>query len=283
MTISNKIINYTGHLINLLENIKGIDKFLLINDKLRTKLFLKAKHFLTTETISKHKVKITDNIVVKLRNGRCGNGIYFFKPGEKIPDKYFNNDNYFFEKYCEGTNYRVILYKNKIITIFERIIPTVVGNGKDSITVLVEKINKTRSSKNKIKLLVNNKNRIPYKGEIIKCNNLCNYSTGGTVKSVPIELINSKFKYEFIRLSKYLKLNIVSIDLIANNITSDKKNNNFYINELNFSSDWDMSYELNDKFSFLSKFLILKWIFYLFLINKIILQICVILNMKRIK
>ena len=137
---------------------------------------------------------INDYVVVKPISGKRGNGIHFFKPGEKVPLKYVEDDNYFFERYAFGTNYRIIIYYSEIITIFERIIPTVVGNGKDSVMNLVYVINETRSSKNLIILDSQiDDTYIPKLKETIQCNNLCNYTTGGS-KNYRLKFNSIKYK-----------------------------------------------------------------------------------------
>ena len=276
-----KVINLVGYIINILSNNLNIAKYFLIKDKSKTIKFLKSRNFPTTERIEKKSVLINDYVVVKPNSRGSGNGIHFFKPGKKVPLKYVEDDNYFFERYAFGTNYRIIIYKGEIITIFERTIPNVVGNGKDSVRKLVNVINKTRSSKNSIILDSQiDDTYIPKLKETINCNNLCNYSTGGGVKNIDLSSIPSNTKDVFVKLSKDIGLPIFSIDLIATDITREiKMQDSFCINELEYCNDWDVNYILRDKFYFLSKYLVVKWILYIIILKKV----CNILYVKRAK
>ena len=73
---------------------------------------------------------------------------------------------------------------------------------------------------------------------------------------------------------------IFSIDLIATDITREiKMQDSFCINELEYCNDWDVNYIMRDKFYFLSKYLVVKWILYIIIVKKV----CDILNAKRVK
>lgn len=269
---NDKVINCIGYVINILSNNKNISKYFMINDKTKTINFLKSRNFPTTERIEKKSEISNEYIVAKPNNGKCGKGIHFFKPGKKIPDKYVQDDNYIFEKYVLGTNYRIVLYKNSIITVFERIKPTVIGNGKESIKELIKTINNTRSPKNLIILDSNiDDTCIPSLNEKIQCNNLCNYSTGGTVKNIDLKSIPLNTQKIFVKLSKNIDLTIFSIDLIASDITQIlHTQQTFCINELEYCNDWDVHYIMKDKFYVLSKYLILYWVLNIIIIITII-------------
>ena len=142
-------------------------------------------------------------------------------------------------------------------------------------------INKTRSSKNSIILDSQiDDTYIPKLKETINCNNLCNYSTAGGGKNIDLSSIPSNTKDVFVKLSKDIGLPIFSIDLIATDITREiKMQDSFCINELEYCNDWDVNYILRDKFYFLSKYLVVKWILYIIILKKV----CNILNVKRVK
>lgn len=255
------LINQIGYFINLLENICDIRLFFIIKDKEKTKSLLQKLNYPTTITIGKHNIDIRDFIVCKPINGKCGKGIFFSDEYDEVPQKYLDNSNYFCERFEWGRHYRIHMYKNRIIAIIERIIPEITGDGKQTIQEIVLLENKKRSKKNNILLDVKDKNYIPYLGEVIKCNRLCNYSTGGKAKIIDLNNIPIKTKQLFLQLSKDLKLNIFSIDLIATDINLDiEQQKTFRINELEYLNDWDINFLLKDNFYKLAQFLIIKWL-----------------------
>ena len=267
-----KTINTIGKFVNIINN-KKIKKLIMIQNKIQTNKYLISKNIPTTKII-KNKSELKEKyIVAKPYNGSRGNGIFFSKSGQQITYKYLIDGNYFFEEYEEGNNYRLVLYKNNIITAFQRICPSITGNGQDSIKTLVNNENKKRNYNNIIKLDTNlNTNYIPKKGEIIKCNNTCNYSRGGKIKTIDLKLIPQETKNLFIKLSRDLKLKIISADIIATDITKEiNKQITFCVNELEYCNDWNIHYRLKDEFKNLSKHLLLK------LLSNIIIIIIVIL------
>ena len=266
-----EIINFIGHCVNLLENNINIFKFFIIKDKIKTKQLLSSFNYPVTVSIDRHRIKESDYVVCKPYNGKEGKGIYFYKPGISVPSRYLNDKNYFFEKFEIGKHYRIILYKNKIITIFERIIPTVIGDGKHTVNQLVDTINRHRLKINKIVLHIDDINYIPELNEIIQCNNMCNFSTGGTVKTICIDFVPFKTRELFEQLSKDIQLNFFSIDLISTDIKLDiAKQKTFVINELEYCFDWDVNYILKDEHYFLGNYLILKWILYFIIIERLV-------------
>ena len=267
-------LNLVGHLVNILENNYHLSLLLVTKDKLKTKGLLDKLNYPTTTTIDKNNVSISDYVVCKPINGKCGQGIYFFRPTKVVPAKYLEDNKYFCERFEEGQHYRIIMYHNEIISIIERIIPTVVGDGHQTVKKLVEVENTTRIAKNKILLSVEDKDYIPDVGEVVQCNNLCNFSTGGTAKIVNTDQVPIRTLRLFKRLSRDLQLNLFSIDLIASDITSTiGKQAVFCINELEYCNDWDINFLLKDNFSRLATILVLKWIIIMIIIWKVIIWI----------
>ena len=264
------LINYIGSAINILENNISFPLFFTIKDKLKTKRLLHQFNYPTTNTINKSNVKDNHNVVCKPISGKCGKGIYFFEPGETVPITYLNNNVYFCEEYEVGKHYRIVMYKDRIVTVLERLIPTVTGDGIHNITELVDRENIKRSGKNKILLDTKHKGYIPTSGEYIQCNKLCNFSTGGSAMTIDIHTIPNKTKKMFIQLNRDIKLNLFSIDLISSDITLEIPDQEvFCINELEYCNDWDINFILRDSFSQLGIILIIKWIIYFIIIKEL--------------
>lgn len=266
-----EILNNVGYCVNLFINNKDINKFFMIRDKTKTINYLKKRNYPTTKRITNKNALINKHIVAKPNYGECcGNGIMFFKPNEKIPDKYLNNEKYFFEKYETGNHYRIVMYQHEIISIIKRIKPTVTGNGIHTIKELVNITNKKRSNHIIIDKNINTK-YVPKKNEVIKCNNMSNFSTGGTLEVVDLKTISNSTKNLFIKLSKEIDLNIFAIDLIASDITRERfDQDSFAINELEYCNGWDIHYLIKDKFYYLSKILLLKVVIFLYIVKKFI-------------
>ena len=272
-----KILNFIGHFLTILENNCNLYKLYISKNKLKTLELLNNLNYPTTKLIPKSFITDDDYIVCKPIYGKCGKGIYFSKPNNIIPSKIFNNQNYIFEKYEYGRHYRVVFYRNKINTVYERIIPKVIGNNRDTIQKLVQKKNKERKLNNQIYLDLNNNdpNYIPKDGQIIECTQLCHYLNGGSIKYLNIDDIPKSTVGLLTKLSQELNLNIFAIDIIASDLTrSYKYQNVFCINELEYCNDWGTHFIFNDKFSRLCKLIILKWFlvfgfFILFFYDKI--------------
>tara|TARA_Y100000385_G_C13085714_1_gene636307 strand:+ start:518 stop:1366 length:849 start_codon:yes stop_codon:yes gene_type:complete len=265
------IIYYLGYLCNFLENIKSYKLFNLFKSKIKTIKLLKKLNYPTTKILIRNKLKPNDFIVAKPIDGDCGKGIQFFYPFTKIPKSLINNKKYFFEKYEYGKNYRIILYKGQIMSIYKRIIPFVIGDGKTKVSELVKQINKKRLIRNKIQIQKEKQNFIPQKNSKYKVSHLSNFATGGSLKSISLKKIPKKTKKLFIKLQKELNINILSIDLICSNITHEiNKQETFCINELEYCNGWGGSYLMKNNFYKLSKFLLMKYTILLLVILLII-------------
>lgn len=269
-------INLIGYFCNFIENFNNLSLYFIIRSKIKTIDLLKKLKYPTTTMIDRKNININDFIVAKPIKGTRGKGIYFKYPGKKLPLNIYNNKNYFFEFFEKGKNYRIILYNNKVITVFKRIIPFVIGDGINNVLTLVNKENKFRSSKNKMIIQKEKENIIPKKDAKYKVNHLSNYSTGGSLKNVLIDSIPKETLNLFVNLQKDLRLKILSIDLICSDIKKEIGNQKvFCINELEFANDWDVNFILQDNFSILGKKLILK--------NIIIIIILIIIIRKILK
>lgn len=263
-----EIINLFGHIINALENNLNYNKMKLIKNKKNTIKYLKLLNYPVTLQLKSNEIKTSDYIVCKPIEGSCGKGIKFFLPGEEIKDEYLDDKKYVYEMFVSGNNYRIILYKNKVVSIFKRSEPFITGDGINSIKNIVDKINNNRIKKNKIVLDTKDENIILEKNKKFKCNKLSNFSTGGSVESINIKTIPTNTIKLFENLSKDINLNLFSIDLIATDLTIDYKNQpSFNINELEYFNDWDVNFILKDNFYKLAIFLLIKWIlFFIFFV-----------------
>ncbi|MBD3362432.1 hypothetical protein GF362_01815 [Candidatus Dojkabacteria bacterium] len=149
------------------------------------------------------------------------------------------------EDYVKGTDYRILIYRNKILDVLKRIPPYVIGDGEKSIKELIASKNKERE-KLRLKLIQVDKtvenflqdqklnlNSVLKKGHKVEVRPTCNFALGGETKRIDIKKIHPDTKKMFLEVFKYSKLNLCGIDYITENIYESYKKVGGYINENN--------------------------------------------------
>jgi cyanophycin synthetase len=202
------------------------------------------------EEILKQAESIEKPWVVKPIKGSEGIGITVkistqeqLNKAVKFARKY--NNTIMIEEFLEGTNYRILIFKDKILDIVERIPAYVDGNGQDTITELIEKKNNVRSKvglqliridfelqkelkNNKLTLL----SKIE-KGRRLFLRKSCNMCSGGETKRIAIKTVHKDNIDMFFRAKNLLGLEIAGIDFITPDITTSYKKIRSGINEIN--------------------------------------------------
>jgi D-alanine-D-alanine ligase-like ATP-grasp enzyme len=158
------------------------------------------------------------------------------------------------EKYLPGHDYRIVVLDSEIISAYERVALSVVGDGKSSVLTLLQQkqkdfIKKDRDTrinfkdsriKNKLgRQNLNLKSIVP-KGEKIFLLDNANLSTGGDALDVT-NSIHSSFKKIAINLTRDMGLRIAGVDIMVTkgDITKDVKNCEYYIIEINAAPGLD--------------------------------------------
>lgn len=124
--------------------------------------------------------------------------------------------------------YRAFYLNGKILLIYEKEKPLVIGNGKDDVKTLVKKLNLpnndiVKSNLNKIDMYY-----IPKKGEKIELSWKHNLYGGATAKVIDKEnKLYKEIEYLAIRSGKALDMTFATIDVI------NTKNNELYVLEIN--------------------------------------------------
>ncbi len=128
-------------------------------------------------------------------------------------------------------DFRVLIFRNKILDVVARFPGKVMGNGEDTIEELVRQENARRLEKSNILLpiefdfeadmnLLNQgltKESIPEVGKEIILAYTCNASRGGSVKAIPKEICKENEEL-FLKFAKVLDLEFVGIDVCCKSL-----------------------------------------------------------------
>jgi len=142
------------------------------------------------------------------------------------------------EEFYTGDNFRIICYKNKILYIIKKIPLHIIGNGNDSLELLI----KNHKSKKHIDYLFLKDNAIkldqvvPYNKKII-LNPLANGSQGSTLENINIKDVHIDNIKLFEKINTILKYNLTGIDFIIPDISKSYKTQKCAINEINSSPE----------------------------------------------
>ncbi len=144
------------------------------------------------------------------------------------------SDTVLVEKFLDGFDYRMLVIDGKFVAASLREPAYVIGNGKDSIQKLVEKINENPErgigheknltqinldamTKQRLKVFNLNPHSILNEGEKIYIKSTANLSSGGTALDVT-EKVHPLNKLMAERISRIIDLNVIGIDIVANTL-----------------------------------------------------------------
>ncbi len=167
----------------------------------------------------------------------------------------FKSDNVaIVEKYLPGRDYRIVVLDKEIISAYERIPLSIVGDGKSSILDLLKKKNKlfiisgrdTRINFKDKRIFLKLKRQgffartVLAKGEQVFLLDNANLSTGGDAVDVT-NTIHPSFKKIAINLTRDMGLRIAGVDIMVRegDITEDAKKCPYYIIEINSAPGLD--------------------------------------------
>lgn len=239
----------------LMEN-KEVTKKVLLEKNIRVpngNLYLSAK-----EAIADFNIFEGKSIVIKPKSTNFGLGISIFKTTftrndfEKAVDIAFSEDSsILIEEFISGKEYRFLVIDDNVVGILHRAPANVTGNGKNTITELVEIKNRDflRGSGylkplEKIKLDVVeemflksqglNFDYIPKNNETIYLRENSNISTGGDSLDFTDEMHDS-YKEIALKCAKAANAKITGIDIMIDDIYQEANNFNHGIIEMNFN------------------------------------------------
>ena len=211
-------------------------------------------------SIEEAKIKaanyINKPIVIKPKSTNFGIGINIFPNGANLEDIIhafeiaFKNDNtVLIEEFIKGKEYRFLVIDDEVVGILHRVPANVIGDGKKTITELVEiknqdplrgkgyvtPLEKIRLEENAelfLKQQGKNFDYIPKNDEIVYLRENSNISTGGDSVDYTDD-IPQKFKDIAVNAAKAAGAKICGVDMMLEDYSDE--NTNYAIIELNFN------------------------------------------------
>ncbi|ALC91210.1 UDP-N-acetylmuramyl peptide synthase [Bacillus sp. FJAT-18017] len=193
-------------------------------------------------------------LVIKPLNGRQGRGVFTNIRSREELFSILNcletpESDYIVERYFEGSDFRLLVVDDKLIAASMRIAPFVIGNGKDSISALIEEENKNPlrgdgHEKPMSKIPLNSivscyleksnltLDSVPEPGKVIQVVGNANLSTGGLAIDVTDE-VHPSIRRMAVSAAKAIGLDVAGIDLICPDITNELDRNTTTIVEVN--------------------------------------------------
>ncbi len=197
-------------------------------------------------------------VIVKPNSQSQGIGVFLVSNSKELRRAFlevFKNDKIaIVERYLPGHDYRIVVLDKEIISAYERIPLSVVGDGRSSVTFLLKQKQKTFISQGRDTKIDFNDRRIKIKlkrqeyslkgilpkGEKIFLLDNANLSTGGDSTDVT-NVIHPGFKKVAINLTKDMGLRISGVDIMVTkgDITKNPKECEYYIIEINAAPGLD--------------------------------------------
>lgn len=213
-----------------------------------------AKHR-TIDDAYTYAMKIGFPLVVKPNSGSRGFGVALVHTKREFYDAMrtiFKHDRVaLVQRAVVGKDYRLVVLDDEVISAYERVPLSVVGNGKSSIIELLEaKQRQFKAEKrdtyikiedpriiSKLKHQGCSFQDVPKKGELIYLLDNANLSTGGSSIDVT-EIVHPDFKKLAISLTKDMGLRLCGVDLMIDG-SIDEATDAFWILEINAAPGLD--------------------------------------------
>jgi glutamate--cysteine ligase/glutathione synthase len=275
-----EVLDWDDNFIRLIKDSKieylkqatrtSADKYispLIMENKEVTKLILREKGLNvprghTIKSIDDYNTKTLEfqgkDIVIKPKSTNFGQGVVILKNPytdydvkNALEQAFKFDQSVLVEEFISGKEYRFLVIDDEVIAILHRVPANVTGDGKHTITELVEEKNKDPlrgkgyvTPLEKINLGVIEKeylafqdkdfNTIPIENELVYLRENSNISTGGDSIDFTDDIIN-EYKIIAVEAAKAVGAKICGADIIINNIKDLPNNENYSIIELNFN------------------------------------------------
>lgn len=264
--------------------------YMLATNKFRTYKVLDQKNFprprssLIKEAIKLEKVfqnikKLSKPWVVKPLKGSGGFGVSVnltqrsqLKKAIKFARRYYKN--IIIEEFIKGKHFRILVFKNKILDVLERIPAHIIGDGTHLVKALIGSKNKKRKKLGLKPIKIDyelqkelSDNKLTLKSKLEKDKKVflrenCNLSTGGETRRIKLSSIHKDNQELFLESVNLLGLNFAGIDFIIPDITKSYKKTRCAINEINKAPMLDAHYFANMKMDNFAAETILNMYFY---------------------
>jgi cyanophycin synthetase len=201
--------------------------------------------------------KIGFPLVVKPEDSAYGLGVTVgVNSEEELSSAYdhaysINKSDVIIQSFVKGEDFRIMVVDYKVCAIAKRVPCKVSGNGKYSISKLIEEENKNpMRGKGKVSPMTNieidkdmmtyleeqglSLEYIPQDKEVIFLRKIANLSQGGEAENVT-DICSEKNKKLFEDIARVLQASVVGIDILCEDITKDLSNNDYAVIEVNAS------------------------------------------------
>lgn len=160
------------------------------------------------------------------------------------------------EKFITGHDFRVLVIDNKMVAAAQRVPANVVGDGKNTISQLIEETNKDprrgyghenvlteitvdRDTTDLLEKRGYSLDTIPAKDEVVYLKSTANLSTGGTSIDIT-DMIHPENVFLAERIARVIGLDVCGIDIMAKNLTQPLKETGGVILEVNAAPGFRM-------------------------------------------
>jgi cyanophycin synthetase len=160
------------------------------------------------------------------------------------------------EKFITGHDFRILVIDNKMVAAAQRVPANVVGDGKHTITQLIEETNKDsrrgyghenvlteitvdRDTTDLLEKRGYSLESVPAKDEVVYLKSTANLSTGGTSIDIT-DMIHPENVFLAERIARVIGLDVCGIDIMAKNLTQPLKETGGVILEVNAAPGFRM-------------------------------------------
>ena len=161
------------------------------------------------------------------------------------------------ENQVYGNNYRIFIFNNKVMDIIERQQPYIIGNGKETVNVLINKKNAIQKEKGLYATKNIDWNYIEEQGfkpenvvpENVKIfiTNTINFHNGANPVRIDLEKVPKKNLDMFVKAHKLINLECSGLDYMSENIEKEYDKNNGHIIEINDMVDTQIHVDADNK------------------------------------
>ena len=264
-----QIKNYSYH-FNTLESVK------LVKNKVKTSSLLQ-KYNIPVPTYnvinindsldfiiqSNEKSNIFFPIIIKPINGTFGIDVFTNLENRDELGKTLsilkNKNKYnemMFEEFIEGSVYRIFVFNNKVIDVIKREKPYIIGNGYDSVEILINKRNKALVGEGFFETKNIGYDYIEKQGFTMRSivpvhnkvyiTNVINMHNGAILERINISSIPQKNIDLFLNVGKILNINCYGLDYISKDITIPYIKGKNVILEVNGTPDTEIHTKINN-------------------------------------
>jgi len=127
------------------------------------------------------------------------------------------NQTFLVEKFHQGNDYRFLVLDNTVIGIVKLKVPTITGDGKQTVRELTRALPRVKIDTEVRKLLQKQEQTLSSvlpKGKVIPIRQNANYSTGGTSETLQKNQVNPAILRLAVKAAKTMRITLAGIDML---------------------------------------------------------------------